>query len=1083
MRKLFLILIAVMAWSLGLSAQTKTISGTVVDAANNEPLIGATIMPVGGGQGAAADFDGHFTLTVPQNVTKATVSYVGYTTKTVDLQNGMTVYLASSSTNLDDVVVVAYGTANKASISGSVSVVGAAEIEDRPVTSATAALEGNAPGVQVNNTYGSPGTEPSIRIRGFTSAAGDSYNAPIYVVDGVPFSGTINDLNPADIESMSVLKDAASAALYGNKGANGVILITTKRAKKEGKIDVTLSISQGMYNRGIPLYDRLDANQWMEQSFQGALNQLVAAGTYKDNIPGATAYLQQNFLRYSGARNNIYGVSDDELFTAEGKLIPTAPLAGYTDLDWWKAVSRSGYRQEYNVNAAAATEKFNIFASVGYLKENGYVLKTDFERFTGRINAQFQPTSYFRMGVNLFAAAQKSQINQQAGASNAADPFNTVTMAPIYPYYAHDANGDIVYADGQPVWNTASYLGNTNIAYSLREDFTNDNKYMIDGTLFGTVILPYGFDLTVRGNIVRQSESYNDYMNNKIGSGVASNGNLTTGTGDYHSHTFMQTLNWSHEYGLHHVDVMLDHENWNDDATVNNILFNDQMFENIYYISNFTTYMGKAATYAQDRTESYLGRARYNFAQKYFLDASFRRDGSSRFAKGGRWGNFASVGAVWVITKEKFMHNLPWVNFAKLRASYGSVGNNAAVGTYSSYAQYFTGDYFGNGMIIKGGFPGDNVRWEATKTFDIALEGSLFNDILSFSIGYFDKRSTDLLFAVVKPGSAGSPQSSMLNPSVTTNIGTMSNRGWELSFGVDILRTKDFYWNFSIDATFLKNKIMKLPNHDDINKGTQRLTEGRSLYEWCTYHYAGVDQLTGNALYELSKDSPEFWKRNSEGEMVFDEGTFNSRLSQAQASADGVIERDGKYYVTRTEWASKNWAGTALPTVYGSFGTNLTWRGIKLGMLFTYSLGGKTWDSNYEGLMTASQATGALHKDILLSWNGAPEGMTADSPDRIDPNGVPQFNYARYLYNNGTSDRWLTSSSYLVFKNLNISYDLPQKWVAPLQMQNINIGMSVDNLFTVTARKGLNPQYTFSGSQANTFVTARVFSFQVTAKF
>ena len=226
MRKLFLILMTLMVCTWTLSAQTHTYHGTVLDAANNEPLIGATVMPVGGGQGTAADVDGKFTLTVPANVTQATITYVGYKEQTVKLQNNMVVYLTSTSSNLDDVVVVAYGTANKESLTGSVAMVGTKEIEDRPVTSVTAALEGNAPGVQVNNSTGTPGSAPTIRIRGFNSINGS--NTPLYVVDGIPFEGTIADLNPQDIESMSVLKDAASSALYGNRGANGVILITTK---------------------------------------------------------------------------------------------------------------------------------------------------------------------------------------------------------------------------------------------------------------------------------------------------------------------------------------------------------------------------------------------------------------------------------------------------------------------------------------------------------------------------------------------------------------------------------------------------------------------------------------------------------------------------------------------------------------------------------------------------------------------------------------------------------------------------------------------------------------------------------------
>ena len=237
-------------------AQSRTISGTVVDAGNKEPLIGVTALPNGGGQGAATDIDGNFTITVPDNVKTARFSYVGYKEQTVNLHDKMVVRLASSSTNLDDVVVVAYGTANKESLTGSVAVIGSSEIEDRPVTSVTGALEGNAPGVQVNSSTGAPGSSPSIRIRGFNSFNG-SAQTPLYVVDGIVYNGDIAEISPADVESMSVLKDAASCALYGSRGANGVVLITTKKAKKVGKIDVTATVRLGQYNRGLSFYKRL----------------------------------------------------------------------------------------------------------------------------------------------------------------------------------------------------------------------------------------------------------------------------------------------------------------------------------------------------------------------------------------------------------------------------------------------------------------------------------------------------------------------------------------------------------------------------------------------------------------------------------------------------------------------------------------------------------------------------------------------------------------------------------------------------------------------------------------------------------
>lgn len=1083
MRKLFLILMTVLACTWTLSAQTKTIRGKVLDAANNEPLIGATVMPIGGGQGCQANIDGEFTLTVPAKVTQAKFTYVGYTPQTVALTDGMTVYLASSSTTLDDVVVVAYGTANKESLTGSVAVVGAEQIEDRPITSATSALEGNAPGVQVNNAIGTPGQAPTIRVRGFSSING--INTPLYVVDGMPFEGSISDLNPADVESISVLKDAASCALYGNKGSNGVILITTKKAKKTGKVDVSLTVNLGSYTRGLPKYERLGTNDWMEAVWTGAYNQLLNTGSYTAET--APVYLKNNIMGSTYIPYNVYGVPGTEVFDINGKLTGN-PLSTYDDLDWWDAISRTGFRQEYGVNAAGATENYNVFASLSYLKENGYVLATDFERFTGRINANFTPTSYFRFGINLSANYTTGNQNANAGNDNLiTNPFSVDDYSPIYPYYQHDEEGNVMLGnDGKPLWNTEGKLTDLNIAWQLRLDEYKYTSIDVNGTAYGTAVLPYGFEVTVRGNMWRRKTNYMTYDNNQASSsGRVNNGELYYDGQSWGAYTFMQQLNWSHEYGDHHVDVLLDHENFQSDGMGFYARNNNQSLPNLYNFSNFlgTPVIGGGEN-NMDRTESYLGRARYNYQQKYFGEVSFRRDGSSRFAKDNRWGNFWSIGASWIITKEKFMNELTWINYAKLRMAYGTVGNNASAKAFNYLPIYGMDQYWGASTFYPANMPSDNLKWETTKSFDIALEGSMFDDRFNFSIGYFDKRSTDLIFNVTMPRSAGSVLYNWLNPTVTTNIGTMSNRGWELSFGVDILRTRDFKWSATLDASFLMNKIIKLPSGKDVAAGIQRYSEGRSIYEYFQTHFAGIDQMTGKAVFELDPNAYGV-KTGVENFKTLYDGAVEA--GAIMVGSDGnPLQINGKYYVYQSAFATRDWRGTALPTVYGSFGTTFQWKGLSLGMLFTYSLGGKTYDSNYQDLMGVSdpsQLKSAMHKDVLKGWTAAPEGMTVDSENRVSGK-YPQLNFANSINNSGSgSDRWLTSSDYLVFKNLNISYSLPRNWVAPLQLQSLSVGFSVDNLFTVTARKGMNPQESFAGSVSKNFVTARVFSFSVKANF
>lgn len=1087
MRKLFLLMISVILTALGIKAQTVTYHGTILDAANNEPLIGATIMPVGGGQGSAADIDGNFTITVPAKVKKATVSYVGYQSKTVELHSGENaIYLDSSTTSLDDLIVVAYGTATKESLTGSVAVVGAKEIEDRPVTSVTAALEGNAPGVQVNNTVGTPGSSPDIRIRGFNSINGS--NAPLYVVDGVPYNGSPSDLNPADIESMSVLKDAASAALYGNKGANGVILITTKRAKNIGKVDVTAQIRQGMYTRGIPSYDRLGAADWMQVAYNG----LVNGGTYTGGTKAPTfssrdeamAFYRSNFINSYG-KVNVFGVADNALFNADGQFIGGQPLPGYSDLDWWDAVSvKSGYRQEYNINAAGATDKFNVFASIGYLKEHGYTVQTDFERFNGRVNANYNPTTYLKFGVNL-SAVQQNQSFLDMLSGTIGDIFNTMSMAPIFPYYQHDAQGNIIYDEnGLPMWNRAGYLDGTNLGFTSRADKARNSATVVDGSIYGTAVLPYDFEVTVRGTMHRDKTNTYSYMNNEMGSGVASNGAFTYSSGEYDSHTFLQELNWGHDYGLHHVDALLHHENTTYKETMNQARSIDQQFPGVMNLWNFTIPATNTGSIGETHDESYLGRGRYNYNQKYFGEFSLRRDGSSRFSKKNRWGTFWSVGASWVISKEKFMQDLMWLDYLKLRAAYGSVGNCFSASGYSYWNIYADNMPIDNKFNISPGqIAADDLKWEATKTLDVALEGSLWNERFGFSIGYFNKQNADLIFNMTLPYSVGTLGNTGLNPQVTANIGHMQNIGWELAFNGDLIRTPEFVWSLSLDATIMKNKVLKLPEHKNQINGSIIRTEGKSIYEWYLYDWAGVDQLTGQSLYRIHQDSFDFMTYNDATQTYsFNEATYNTNLASARRE-NALVEYGGELYTTNPSYAGRITAGSSLCSVYGSFGTQLSWKGINLSALFTYSLGGKTYDSNYQSFMTMNDKPGAMHVDMLKAWQEVPEGMTADSPGRIDPNGVPVVNPKINTNNLSTSTRFLTSSDYLVFKNLNVSYDLPRKWVAPLQLQNLNIGFSVDNLFTATHRKGMNPQQSYSGSQTQTYVTARVFSFQLGARF
>jgi TonB-linked SusC/RagA family outer membrane protein len=1021
--------------------------------------------------GTVTNIDGQFHIAgVPASATTLKVSYIGMTEQTVAIKEGtINIVMKADTEMLDEVLVVAYGTSKKGSLTGAISTVGNKTIDKSLSTSVTGALEGSAPGIQVNNTYGEPGTDPLIRIRGFGSVNGS--NAPLYVVDGAPYEGKIADLNAADIESMNILKDAASAALYGNRAANGVVLITTKKGATASKPSVTLTMRQGGYTRGMKEYDRLAADPWMEAQWKALRNSMMSNPDKHYDEATASQYAVDHLIG-EAIRRNIYDATDGQLFDLSGKLLAHR-LPGYTDLDWADALERTGYRQEYGMSFESGSDKYSVYASVGYLNEKGYIINTGFDRLSGRVNTSFTPTSWFKGGLNLSATNQTQNYNSSANGSWAANPFSASRYtAPVYPIYLHNADGSYQLDEaGDRIFDTTSiYLGNRHIVYERLNDYERNHRLTASASAFVTFVLPYGFDVTVKGTEDYMARRYIQYENPEIGDGASSDGRLSNY--DYRTTTtnFQQLINWSHDYGRHHVDALLGHESYQYKYSLVNGMNTSMSIAGNMTMGNFTTNSSYSGYDDEDTQESYLARGRYNYAEKYFFEASFRRDGSSRFAKNNRWGSFFSVGGAWDISKENFIKEAEWIDFLKLRASYGETGNNYVsvagsedVNYYANQALYFLDKNGGVGSLIRLSLAANDLKWETSQTIDLALEGHLWNR-LDFSVGYFNRASKDLLFAVPLPASAGSyVWGDNINLTIMKNIGSVRNAGAEISAAVDIIKGRDWKWNFGLDATFLDNKITKLPDHKDIANGTyRRYSEGHSIYEFYTYHFEGIDQLTGRSLYTLD---PE-------------------RAGDA-ATADMLININGTDYTLDANYGKRDFRGTAVPTVYGSVHTGLTWRDLTLNVLMTYSLGGKVFDSGYQSLMSTNTSTSlkALHTDMLNSWTEAPDGITETSPNRIDPKGTPLIDYTLSAYNNATSDRWLTSADYLVMKNITLSYQLPKTLVQSWGLQSILLNAAIENAFTVTARQGLNPQYGFTGTQDATYTTARIFNFGLTLKF
>lgn len=945
-------------------------------------------------------------------------------------------------------------------------------------------MEGTTSGVQINSTYGQPGEEPSIRIRGFGTVNGSA--TPLYVLDGVPFGGNISDLNSNDIESITVLKDAASCALYGNRASNGVILITTKRGKGE-KMAFNLKVNQGTYSRGVKEYKMLNAKEFMETSWLNLRNSRISAG---DDQATANAYASKNLIN-DELYLNIYNKADDQLFDANGKLVSDAQiLDGYADdLDWYDNAIRDGYRQEYNFSGSQASAKSDYYFSVGYLNEKGYVTNSDFDRLTGRAAMNFHPKKWLNTGFTISGSHQKSNVTN----GNASESYTNAFMfcrniAPIYPVHLHNADGTYqLDSFGNKQYDSGSYTdenGNpvlTRNQYQDRhviwENELNENKSFrntLQSSAYMDLKFLNDFTFTVKGELNVRNNENRTYNSALIGDGKGNNGRTKRTIYRYKNYTFQQQLNWNHTFGNHTVGVLLGHENYSYFYDYTYIYKTNQTFAGQDNLDNFTNLTNGSGYSNRYRTESYLGRVRYDYQEKYNVEASFRRDGSSRFAKESRWGNFGSIGASWVVTKEDFMKPITWVNNLKLRADYGLVGNDAGAGYYSYMALYDSKQNHNTGAYYLSQLANTKLKWETGASFGIGVDARLFNR-WNISAEYFDKRNKDLLFDVYLPLSAGATSSSSAEATITENMGTISNRGFEINTDVDIFKNKDWTVNFSANASFIKNKIVELPEQDKdgIISGIYKIAEGKSRYEFFTYTYVGVDQMTGNSLYKANLEN--YHVTTADGQTV--------------GNADGndiskyVTQIGNEYYVNNTSYALKEYHGSAIPKVYGSFAPSVRYKDLSLSLMFTYSIGGKVYDAVYSSLMSTGTSPSNYHKDILKSWSEIPSGMTEDSQDRIWYGGIPQINSSMTSTNNATSSRWLTDASYLVLKNINMSYSLPKAWVNALTLESIRLNLSCENAFTCTKRRGMNPQQSFNGYQYNYLVTPRVFTIGVDVKF
>ena len=1039
-KRVFYLLIFLLANQLSAQTQT-TISGIVTDGETGDPLVGVNVIiqdePT---RGTITDIDGKYTIKASDG-DALVFSYVGMEDRVIPIA-GQTVIDVDMSSDiyLGEVIVTAFGMSTKEAFSGSADVVGADDLALRNVTSPIAAIEGKATGVQFTSPSGQPGSSPGIVIRGVGTLNGET--DPLFVVDGIQYEGALTTINQEDIESITILKDASSTSLYGSRAANGVVLITTKSGTR-GKTQVSASVQYGIVSRAIPLYDEVTPGQYYESMWE-ALKNSSAGG-------GDPVFASENI--YNNLGYNPFNVANDQIVGTDGRLNPDARVI-YKSLDWYEEMEQNAARQNYNVNISTGGENHSIFFSTSYLDEEGYVVTSEYDRLTTRLNADFDVKDWLRLGGGANITTSNSAGPSSAGTSSIVNPFGFAKgTGSIYPVYVNDLEGNLALDEaGNPIFDAGEGYPDFNIGsrprnqgrHALQELLLNDERDR-DNTygfrFFSDFRLLKGLHLTLNYGRDINEGIEKEYENNIIGDAQPT-GRYSEERFRRQVENFNQILSYTKGFGnFHNIELTVGHESFDRNYSENNALAIDQTAEGIFEFDNLATPVSLGGYTSDKRIEGYFARANYNYNSKYYLSLSARRDGSSVFSKDSRWGNFYSVGASWRLDQEPFIQNIPYVDRLKLRASYGEVGNDDLNDFYLSQPRYSLTSNAGNPGIWWSDIGNRNLQWETIESFDVALEFSLFKSFLDGSVEYYKKNSSDLLYDLPIALSNG------LN-SFPNNIGDMYNSGIELGLTANLVRTPNLRWSLSFQASTFKNEITSLP--DPVIDGSKRWDVGRSRYDFYILHTADVDPETGDQLFFMYE---------------FDEN----------GNSIPVLDENGEH-ATTNDWEATERAYTgasAIPDVLGSVSNRLAYKGVSLDFLVTYGLGGDILDYGYSAMMHSGTYGSSLHPDALNAWR-----QPGDITD------VPRLENGNADLVRTQSTRFLTDATYWAVKNVSLGYTFNNNLSEKLGVENLRLSVTGENLYLQTKRDGLDPQYNLAGTpDGEDYNPARIFTIGLNVNF
>ena len=949
---------------------------------------------------------------------------------------------SAKTQNIEEVVVVAYGTQKKSTLTGANLQVGAKQIEDRPISNALQALDGAGAGIQIAAGSGQPGDGPTIRIRGTGSYLAS--NSPLIVLDGIPFPGDLSSINPNDIESLNVLKDASSTSLYGSSAANGVILVTTKKGKKNSS-RVTLNSSTGIVSRFVEEYDRVGPADYYKMTWNAMRNgRLLVAG---QTMATANAYASANLIS-GNLKTNVFNVPNN-LLVVDGVFNPNAQLK-YNDFDWADALVGVGFRQDHNISFSGGSDKSTFYSSFNYLKEEGYLLKSDFERIGLRLNADSQVKSWLKLGTNLNGSISSGSNAVNGVDNNAAfvNPYRwTRGMGPIYSPYQHDPiTGQRMYdSDGNVLYDAGAFRGadaasGRNVVWEtmLNQDLTN--TYNLQGNVFAEIqLLP---ELSFRTNAAYNFRGTlrKEYTNTEIGDAIGI-GSATRTNYMRRDFTWNQTLTYEKSLGNHNFKVLAGHENTEYKFDYLYGYKRTQVLDDIYDFGNFVENSTLNSSFERRSKEGWFGRVNYDFNEKYLLEGSIRWDGSSRFSPDVRWQSFWSAGAGWVISKENFLNNVKAINFLKLRGSYGEVGNDGLDEWFAYRTQYAFG--YNNGtepgtLLTRVADP--MISWETKAQSDIALEFEILNRRVRGTFEYYTSETQDLLFAPKKPINAGIPGNE-----IETNIGDLVNKGYEITISADVIKNDNVKWNLTAFGSSYKNEVTKLA--DPFISGTKRIAEGQDLYAFWLRTWAGVDPADGQGLFVL-----------------------DTAKSVVNATDERMV--NGQRVTTNQNKALLEYHGSAIPDFFGNVSTTLNVKNWELSAAVNYQFGGKIYDTNYASLMTSYPQGGALSTDMYDAWT---------TPGQVT--NVPVLNTAYIAGPAAASSRWLVDASYVMLRNATLGYNFNKDVVKNVGVNSLKLFVSGENLWMASKRKGLEPYQSFNGTTSNRYSPARIITFGLSTTF